>query len=236
MAAFNLKEAITEALNSMGGFGSAEEVREYIKSRFGRDWKNIETVMDDLSVESESSFFPPDERVLRRLGPGRYALKEAAVQEPTVGIAAEEEEKSAAQEVVQFTPEEAIASYAKKLKQALNQPKYNFVQVTANQIPDQPGVYLIRDDTSNQIVYVGRTRNLRTSLLQRHKLGDVEGSQFRKLLSKKLKMDDEAKISDYIMNNLSFQFLPVEGFGERVRLEHFIIAILAPTLNTKIRQ
>jgi len=90
MAAFNLKEAITEALSSLGGSGSAAEVREYIKSKFGRDWKTIEKVMDDMSVESESSFFLPEERVLKRMGQGKYALKEAAIQEPGEEIATEE--------------------------------------------------------------------------------------------------------------------------------------------------
>ena len=235
MAAFNLKEAITEALSSLGGSGSAAEVREYIKSKFGRDWKTIEKVMDDMSVESESSFFLPEERVLKRMGQGKYALKEAAIQEPGEEIATEEP-KTAPTGAIKSTLEETIASYSDKLTQVLKKPTYNFVQATPEQIPAEPGVYLIHDDTSNQLLYAGRTGNLRTSLLQQDKRGNIEGSQFRKALGQNLNLNDEAKISDFIVNNCSFQFLPVENFEERVRLEHFLTAILAPPLNTKLQQ
>jgi hypothetical protein len=78
---FNLKEAIVEALTSLGGSGSASEVREYIKSRYGKDWKDIEKVMDDLCQESKSSFFLPEDRVLTKTEQGKYALKETVVPE-----------------------------------------------------------------------------------------------------------------------------------------------------------
>ncbi|HJW65288.1 MAG TPA: GIY-YIG nuclease family protein [Candidatus Bathyarchaeia archaeon] len=75
---------------------------------------------------------------------------------------------------------------------SLAEEHLNFVQATPNQIPTQPGAYLIHDDTSNQIIYAGRTRNLRTRLLQQHKRGNVEGSQFRKALGQNLNLNDEA--------------------------------------------
>jgi hypothetical protein len=78
---FNLKEAIVEALTSLGGSGSASEVREYIKSKYGKDWKDIEKVMDDLCQESKSSFFLPEDRVLTKTEQGKYALKETVVPE-----------------------------------------------------------------------------------------------------------------------------------------------------------
>jgi hypothetical protein len=78
---FNLKDAIVEALTSLGGSGTPTEVREYVKSKYGKDWKDIEKVMDDLCQESASSFFLPEDRVLTKIDQGRYALKEAAVAE-----------------------------------------------------------------------------------------------------------------------------------------------------------
>ena len=63
---FNLKDSIVEALTALGGFGTASEVRDYIKSKYGKDWKDIEQVMDDLCIESESSFFPPEYRELKK--------------------------------------------------------------------------------------------------------------------------------------------------------------------------
>jgi len=51
---FNLKDSIVEALTALGGTGTPSQVREYIKSKYGKDWKDIETIMDDLCVESSS--------------------------------------------------------------------------------------------------------------------------------------------------------------------------------------
>jgi hypothetical protein len=78
---FNLKNAIVEALTSLGGSGTPAEVREYVKARYGKDWKDIEKVMDDLCQESASSFFLPEDRILTKIEQGKYALKEAAVTE-----------------------------------------------------------------------------------------------------------------------------------------------------------
>lgn len=79
---FNLKDSIVEALNALGGTATATEVRAYIKSKYGRGWKDIEKVMDDLCQESASSFFLPEDRVLTKTGQGKYSIRETAVPEP----------------------------------------------------------------------------------------------------------------------------------------------------------
>jgi len=78
---FNLKDSIVEALTALGGSGTAAEVRAYIKSNYGKDWRDIEKVMDDLCQESESSFFLPEDRILTKTEQGKYSLKETAVPE-----------------------------------------------------------------------------------------------------------------------------------------------------------
>jgi hypothetical protein len=236
MAAFNLKEAIAEAITALGGSGTAFEVREYIRSKFGRDWKNIETAMDDLSVESESSFFPPEERVLRRMGQGKYSLKEAAISELARTEPSAEEPQTNASEAVYSMLESTLALYSEKLKQILNQPMLKFAKATSKQVPETSGVYVIHDKSSNRIIYAGRSSNLRIRLLQQHRRGNIGGSQFRKALGQKHNLDTETKISSYIIENCSFQLLAVESFQEGVRLEHFITAILAPILNTELKQ
>ena len=72
---FNLKDSIVEALNALCGSGTATQVRDYLKSQYGKDWKDIEKVMDDLCQESNSSFFLPEDRVLTKIGRGKYALR-----------------------------------------------------------------------------------------------------------------------------------------------------------------
>ena len=78
----NLKEIIVEALTALGGSGSVSEVKHYLKLKYGREWKHIETVMADLCAENQSSFFLPEDRVLRRIGQGKYALKSKVISEP----------------------------------------------------------------------------------------------------------------------------------------------------------
>lgn len=73
---FNLKSAIVEALTNLGGSGTVSQVREYVKSKYGKDWKKIGKIMDDLCHESTSSFFLPADRVLTKIGQNKYALKE----------------------------------------------------------------------------------------------------------------------------------------------------------------
>jgi hemerythrin len=78
---FNLKDAIVEAITTLGGSGTAPQVRKYIKLKYGKDWKDIEKVMDDLCQESTSSFFLPEDKVLTKIGQGKYSLKETVAPE-----------------------------------------------------------------------------------------------------------------------------------------------------------
>ena len=234
--AFNLKDLIVEALTALGGDGTAEEVRQYIKSKDGKDWKNIETIMDDLCSGSESAFFSQDDKVLRQVGKGKYSLKQDVVSELPEAEASFEEPKLSSSNEMSSMFESTVVSYFEKLKHVLNQPVYRFERVTSNEVPAESGVYIVHNDSVKQVIYAGRGRNLRIRLVQQHKQGTIEGSQFRKALRQKYKLSSEAEISAYIRDNCNFQFLPVESLEEMVRLEHFITAILAPILNTELKQ
>jgi hemerythrin len=76
---FNVKDAIAEALTSLGGSGTVSQVRDYIKSKYGKDWKDIRKIMDDLCQESTSSFFRPEDKMLTKTGNDQYTLKETPV-------------------------------------------------------------------------------------------------------------------------------------------------------------
>lgn len=92
------------------------------------------------------------------------------------------------------------------------------------------------DEKLKEIIYIGRTRNLRRRLLQNHKRGNVEGSQFRKALGINFALKSEAEITRYILENCSFQFMAINDFEEIVRLEHFATAVIGPILNVKLKQ
>jgi len=48
-------------------------------------------------------------------------------------------------------------------------------------------------------------------------------------------LTSEAQINNYV-DQCTFKFKEIEDPEERIRLEHFAIAVLAPTLNMKIKQ
>jgi hypothetical protein len=234
--AFNLKDLIVEALTALGGAGTAEEVRQYIKSRHGKDWKKIEAIMDDLRSDSKSAFFPEEDKVFGRRGEGKYCLKEAAASDFSEAAVIAEEPKPSFPDEINVKLESVVALFFDKLKSVLNQPTYRFATVSSRRIPAESGVYIIHDESSKKVIYAGRSKNLRIRLLQQHKQGNIRGSQFRKALGQKYNLGSEAEISAYIRDNCSFQFFPVESFEEMVRLENFIAAIMAPILNTELKQ
>jgi hypothetical protein len=73
----NLKVAIVKALTSLGGSGTISEVSAYLNSKYPNKWKlnTIGKIMADLCPESTSSFYPKKDRVLERIGRGKYRLR-----------------------------------------------------------------------------------------------------------------------------------------------------------------
>ena len=132
--------------------------------------------------------------------------------------------------------EPVVSQYANKMKELLERPKLSFSEASSEDVLGEPGVYVIYDERLEKIIYVGRTRNMRRRLLGDHRRGSIEGSQFRKALGNNLKLKPEAKITEYILKNCSFQFMVVKSSEEMIRLEHFSTAVLAPLLNVRLKQ
>ena len=148
-------------------------------------------------------------------------------------IKTDAEEK--ANENVTINENESCVHFSKKMSELMSGAYTSFSEASFD-IPKDPGVYIIFDKRLGKNTYVGRSRNLRRRLLQNHKQGNVEGSQFRKALGQNFKLDSESKITKYILENCSFKCLVVKDFEEMVRLEHFVTAILGPILNVKLKQ
>jgi hypothetical protein len=200
--AFNLKDLIVEALTALGGAGTVEEVRQYIKSRHGKDWKNMKKIMDDLRSDTESAFFPEEDKVLGWMGQGKYFLKEVAASDFSEAAVLAEEPKPSLADEVNVKLEHVVALFFDKLKLVLNQPTYRFATVYSTRIPAESGVFVIHDESSKKLIYAGRSKNLRVRLLQQHKQGNIRGSQFRKALGQKYNLGSAAEISAYIKEQL----------------------------------
>jgi len=130
-----------------------------------------------------------------------------------------------------------ISRYLDMMRKLLAGPKFNFAEVSSMNVPKEPGVYVIYDKKkAKAIVYAGRTGNLRRRLLGGHRRGSIKSSQFRRALKQNSALRSESEITSYILENCSFQFRVIKEFEQMVRLEHFIIATMAPVLNTKLKQ
>jgi len=124
--------------------------------------------------------------------------------------------------------------YIEKLEELLAGEEFDF-NVDPDRIPKKRGVYIIFDKKNGKPIYVGKTyrRDLCQRILNDHK---KTGSQFRTALSRVYNLQSKEEISKYIIKNCSFRFKIIdEDPEERVRLEHFAIAILNPILNVKLK-
>jgi len=131
---------------------------------------------------------------------------------------------------------EILERYGLLLNKLLSSNAYSFSLVSPEQVPREPGVYVILTATTDSIIYVGRSKNLRRRLLSDHRLGNIEGSQFRKALQRKFGLESEAKVSEYIRTNCSFKFITIRDPSEMVRFEHFTTAAVGPALNIELAQ
>lgn len=132
--------------------------------------------------------------------------------------------------------ESVVSQYTNKMEELLEKPKLSFSEASSEDVLREPGVYVIYDERLEKIIYVGRTRNLRRRLLGNHRRGNIKGSQFRKALGNNFALKPEAEITEYILKNCSFRFMVVSSSEERIRLEHFSTAVLAPLLNVRLKQ
>lgn len=130
--------------------------------------------------------------------------------------------------------ENVALEFVGKVKELLNGKSLGFRNVVSSEVPDCPGVYVIFDER-DVVIYVGRTKNLRRRLLGDHRRGNVRGSQFRKALMQNYGLISEEQVNNYV-DRCTFKFKEIEDPQERIRLEHFVIAILAPILNIKLKQ
>ena len=133
--------------------------------------------------------------------------------------------------------EDIIDQYLDKLNRLLSNTNHSFYELPPTSVLSRSlGVYVIFDKRSKEVIYAGRSKNLRRRLLGDHRRGNIDGSQFRKALGRSIGTANEEEISEYIRKNCTYRFLKLDNFEEAVRLEHFITAIIGPVLNTKLRQ
>ncbi|OAA84691.1 GIY-YIG nuclease family protein [Clostridium ljungdahlii] len=97
-----------------------------------------------------------------------------------------------------------------------------FNNLKPSMIEEVPGVYLIAHKETNQILYVGRTTNMRRRIYTNHLQGNQSTARLKKYLVEDLnetniKSMKEAK--EYLKNNCYFKFMKIGDMNERGRIE-----------------
>ncbi len=71
-------EAIWQAMTSLGGERSIQEVADWLEAHYPGRWKDVGTPMADLTLPgNSSSSYSLARRFLERMGPGRYRIRQS---------------------------------------------------------------------------------------------------------------------------------------------------------------
>lgn len=126
--------------------------------------------------------------------------------------------------------EKNISKIAPIVKQLLSQEPLYFVNLTPSDIPeDISGVYAIFDDKSGEVLYVGRTKNLRRRLYTNHLHGSEATARLKKYLVedealKQISNIDEAK--EYLKKNCYVKYIIEDDTLQRGKIEGLLSFLL----------
>ena len=115
----------------------------------------------------------------------------------------------------------------------MNAPECRFADLKPTMIPDDlPGVYAITNFHTGEVLYVGRTKNLRRRLYTNHLMGPTANARLKKYLiedPKETAVTNIEEAKDYLKNNCCFQYLTETDVIKRGQLE----GLLSFMLNVK---
>lgn len=116
------------------------------------------------------------------------------------------------------------------VEKILKARKYSFHNMTPSDLPDKPGIYVISQKESVEILRVGRTddQTLRDRIYRNHLMGNQQGNLRAQLVKSGICQNmEEAK--KWIRDHCEVQFLEKDQIGLDMRwAEHFLLAVLRP--------
>ena len=114
-------------------------------------------------------------------------------------------------------------------KKVLSAPKTTFAEIKPSQIPDAPGVYIIRLQDSDETLYVGRTKNLRQRIYSNHLHGPLSNARLKKYLIEdpnEPSITDLATAKQYLKDCCYVQFQIIDDLLERGQVEGLLSFLL----------
>ena len=107
--------------------------------------------------------------------------------------------------------------------QLINSNVYSFFNIVRSELPEKAGVYIIWIKDTEEVLYVGRTRNIRQRLYTNHLMGNKSSARLKKyLVEDNIRHPEIVGYSDakeYIKENCNFQYILIEDNNERGHVE-----------------
>ena len=114
-------------------------------------------------------------------------------------------------------------------EKVLASQKLLFSEIKPSQIPDAPGVYVIKNRDSDETLYVGRTKNLRQRIYSNHLHGPITNARLKKYLIEdpnEPSITDLAAAKQYLKDCCYVQFQIIEDLLERGQVEGLLSFLL----------
>ena len=122
---------------------------------------------------------------------------------------------------------EAAAEITNKIRSAR---KYYFAELKPSQLEDGLAVvYAITNCDTEEVLYVGRTKNLRRRLYTNHLMGPASNARLKKYLVEDDREPTIVTMEDakrYLKDHCYFQYIAVEGLHERGKIEGLLSYML----------
>ena len=112
----------------------------------------------------------------------------------------------------------------------LKAPKYYFKELKPSLLPDQlAAVYAITDVSTGEVLYVGRTKNVRRRLYTNHLMGPKTNARLKKYLVEdpnQPQITDMLVAKEYLKANCYAQYVPEEDMVKRGQIEGLLSYML----------
>ena len=112
----------------------------------------------------------------------------------------------------------------------LHAPKYYFKELKPSVLPDQlAAVYAITDTSTGEVLYVGRTKNIRRRLYTNHLMGPKTNARLKKYLVEdpnQPQITDMLVAKEYLKANCYAQYVPEEDMVKRGQIEGLLSYML----------
>lgn len=107
--------------------------------------------------------------------------------------------------------------------QFIKEVTYSFSDVKPSDLPQKAGVYIIMLKDTKEVLYVGRTRNIRQRIYNNHLMGNKSTARLNKYLVednfRHPDIKDYIDAKEYLKEKCIFRYILIENNNERGHIE-----------------